>query len=311
MTEVASGHPRTRHGEPSSKTLNAVSTHFPRAAGRTRGGGFPRLARLVAAVVLCLAAADSAAAQTPALSAAEKRAFLLNAPIVASRPAGKGITGSLRVTLDDGKVRHDAGFQSVNERKPQKDGVSQAISGSVIFVDSYRYNIAAYQLAELLGLGHMMPVTVKRSWNDRVGSLSWWVDDVLMDEGERQDKRISPPDVPAWARQRQSMWIFSELVRDTDRNKGNVLYTKTWDVVMIDFTRAFRLERTLSQPELLTQIDRRLLERLQAITADEVKKAVGDLLTQSEFESVMVRRTRLLQHYQQLIKERGEQRIVY
>ena len=32
------------------------------------------------------------------------------------------------------------------------------------FVDSYKYNIAAYRLAELLGIDDIMPVYVERNW---------------------------------------------------------------------------------------------------------------------------------------------------
>jgi hypothetical protein len=43
------------------------------------------------------------------------------------------------------------------------------------FVDSYKFNIAAYQLAELLGLNDMLPVYVERKWHGDTGSLSWWL----------------------------------------------------------------------------------------------------------------------------------------
>ena len=38
------------------------------------------------------------------------------------------------------------------------------------FVDSYKYNIAAYGIAELLGLDDMMPVYVERKWNGNIPS---------------------------------------------------------------------------------------------------------------------------------------------
>ena len=57
------------------------------------------------------------------------------------------------------------------------------------------------------------------------------------------------------------MTTFAELVRDVDRNKGNVLYTKDWRVIMIDFTRAFRLDRELRYPETLQTCDRPFYER--------------------------------------------------
>ena len=57
------------------------------------------------------------------------------------------------------------------------------------FVDSYKYNIAAYQLAELLGLDDMLPVYVERKWKGDPGSLSWWLP-VKMDEVERHKQKL-------------------------------------------------------------------------------------------------------------------------
>jgi len=36
-------------------------------------------------------------------------------------------------------------------------------------VDSYKYNIAAYALAELLGMEDMLPVYVERKWEGKYG----------------------------------------------------------------------------------------------------------------------------------------------
>ena len=63
------------------------------------------------------------------------------------------------------------------------------IAGELRFVDSYRYNIAAWELARLLQLAEMVPATVERSYAGQRGALSWWVDDVMMDEEERERTR--------------------------------------------------------------------------------------------------------------------------
>ena len=42
-------------------------------------------------------------------------------------------------------------------------------------VDSYKYDIAAYRLAELLGLEDILPVTVERNGEGNWGALSWWL----------------------------------------------------------------------------------------------------------------------------------------
>lgn len=132
-------------------------------------------------VVLLGLATDTAAQAPPAVD--QQLVFLQTAKVIATRPIGKGITGALRVTLSDGGLTHDAAFQSVDE-SPRIDGRRRA--GEFVFVDHYRYNIAAYRLAVQLGLGAMMPATVEREIEGRRGALAWWIDDVAMDEGERE-----------------------------------------------------------------------------------------------------------------------------
>jgi hypothetical protein len=248
----------------------------------------------------------------PRLTADQQREFLLNAKIVSSRPAGKGITNSLRLTLTDGAVTHDAGFQSIEMRATSEDirrGRKRA--GELQFADSYMYNIAAYELARLLNVDHMMPVTVERRYRGQLGSLTWWVDDVLMDEHERETKNLQPPNSMAFVRDRQTMFVFAELVRDVDRNKGNVLYTKDWRVIMIDFTRGFRLQQEIRSPAFLQQCERRLFERLQILTEAEVKGAVKAYLTGPEIAGVMARRRLIVGHYTRLIKEKGEKAVLF
>lgn len=258
-------------------------------------------------LVLLAALPVAASAQTP-LTVEQQLAFLTTAKIVNTRPIGKGTTGALRVTLSDGTLTHDAAFQSVDET-PGVDGKRRA--GEFIFVDHYRYNLAAYRLAAHLGLGAMMPATVERTVDSRRGALAWWVDDVAMDEGEREARDLQPANALDFTHQRQRMQVFAELVRDTDRNKGNVVYTRDWRVVMLDFTRAFRLQATLRLPGLLAMCDRRLLAALKALTRDDVQRVVAGALNGGEVKALMTRRDLIVEHYEKLIAARGEAAVLY
>jgi hypothetical protein len=264
---------------------------------------------LAAALVLLL---SPVAAQEAKLSPEQQREFLKSAKVVASRPAGRGVTGSLRLTLSDGTTTHDAGFQSIDDRASDEDKrQGRRRAGERDFVDSYKYNVAAYELARTLGVDDMMPVTVTRRWENKNGSLTWWVDDVLMDEDGRVKSKTQPPAALAFQRERMRMFVFAELAGDVDRNRGNILYTKEWRVIMIDFSRAFRLHRTVRVPSTLSTIDRRLWERLPSLTSDDVTRAVGANLTPEEVASVMARRDAIIAHYTRLISEKGEPAIIY
>src|SRR4029077_11851622 len=135
---------------------------------------------LILGTVVCLTCTRFVtASDQPTLTKEQITQFLLTAKVVKSEHTKKGITEPWRLTLTDGTLTHDASFQAIDEHKPRM----QLASGTteLNFVDSYKYNIAAYQLAELLGLDDLVPVYVERKWKGDAGSLIWWLP-VKMDE---------------------------------------------------------------------------------------------------------------------------------
>jgi hypothetical protein len=264
---------------------------------------------LIMAAGVWSAAQAPVPAEAPTLTKEQMRVFLETAKVTKSRTTGKGVTRPSRLTLTDGTITHDALFQSVEERATMKkfDRGRQELN----FVDSYHYNIAAYDLAEMLGLETMMPMSVERRWNGRQGSLTWWVEDVMMDEGERLKKQVRPPDPDAWNKQFYRMRVFSQLVYDTDRNLTNVLITKDWRVWMIDFTRAFRLWPDLPSPGDLTRCDRQVLERLRQLDRTAVAAKLSAHLSAAEVEAVMTRRDKIVERFTQLTAERGEANVLF
>src|SRR5207237_7799347 len=90
------------------------------------------------------------------------------------------------------------------------------------FVDSYKYDIAAYLLAELLEMDDTLPVTVERKWQGTSGALSWWLP-VVMSASEGLKRQTPPPDPEALDRQMYKIRVFDELIYDTDANLTNRL----------------------------------------------------------------------------------------
>lgn len=265
---------------------------------------------VASALVTSLGGAPGGAArpQEPHLAPGEIREFLLTATVVKRQDLGKGVTRPVRLTLTNGTLTHDAVFSSVDETVP----IMKFKSGRTEFdfVDSYRYNIAAYRVAELLGLDDMMPVTVEREWDRRKGSLTWWVD-ARMDEGARLKQKLEPPDPEQWNRQINRMRVFAQLIADTDRNLGNVLIDRDWKLWMIDFTRAFRRTRTLRAPGDLQRCDRNVLARLRDLTAQAVEAKTAPLIGRAEIDALMARRDAIVATFDKLIAERGEARVLY
>jgi hypothetical protein len=247
--------------------------------------------------------------QSSLLSKEEVRRFLLTATIIQSERIGKGLTNPWRLKLSADGLTHNASFQDVDIRT-QEAGFAGG-GRELNFADSFHYNIAAYELASLLEIDDMVPITVEREWDGKRGSLSWWVDDVKMDEDERVKQAVIPPDTHAWNNQMHRVRVFSQLIYDTDRNLQNVLITGDWKIWIIDFTRAFRTVRKLPEVEDLAKCDRGLYSRLQELNKETVSRAVGDHLTKWEVEALMARRDLIIAHFQKLIKETGEAKILY
>jgi len=268
-----------------------------------------RSRELVLAVAVCLTwQLFAVASDEPSLTKEQIKQFLLTAKVVNSQESKKGITHTLRLTLSDGTVTHDASFQPVDEHKAIKTLES---STELNFVDSYKYNIAAYELAELLGMDDMLPVYVERKWRGNVGSLSWWLP-VKMDEAERHRQKLKAPDPDAWNKQMYKIRVFDLLVADSDPNLTNVLIGENWKIWRIDFTRAFRLNTDLKEPtKELVRCDRQLLERLKALDANTLTEKTKGYLTKEEVKTVMGRRDKIVAYFQKLIAEKGENEVLY
>ncbi len=228
------------------------------------------------------------------LTRAEQAAFLERAEITSTRRVSKGITGTVRATLTDGTYTHDASIQTVDEHKAIFEGKKGT---ELDFRDSWRYNLAAYHLDILLELG-MVPVTVERRYKGQDASFTWWVDDVMMDEGERYKKKVSAPDSVAWNRQLWTLRVFDQLIDNTDRNLGNMLIDREWKVWMIDHTRAFRRHDELRTQGNLTRCDRQLFTKLKALNATQIRQTVGRWLRDWEIAPMLTRRDRIVEHFE-------------
>jgi hypothetical protein len=272
---------------------------------------------IAAAALVCspapLRAQEAAVSVTSALTWQQMEDFLLNAKIVTSREIGKGVTGSHVATLTDGRITHDAHIQNVNIEKQ----IFQPRRGptEINFKDHYRYNIAAYRLARLLGLTNV-PVSVERRVERHHAAVTWWVDDVMMDELERMEREKTNTLPQTWRPAKAAAYIhvrrvFDELIANTDRNAGNQLWTKDGMLWLIDHTRAFRLSHKLNKPRVLQRCDGNLLKALQTLTIESVTAAVDRTLTGDEIKAIIKRRDLIVKQFDEMIKARGEASILY
>jgi hypothetical protein len=265
--------------------------------------------RLFLAAVACLVCGLlTVAGDEPNLTKEQIKQFLVTAKVVGSHGAKKGVTNTSRLTLSDGTVTHDASFQPIDEHKHEMKLANGAIE--LNFVDSYKYNIAAYALAELVGMDDMLPVYVERKWDGKIGSLSWWLP-VKMDDAERHKQKLQAPNVDAWNNQMYKIRVFDQLVSDSDPNLTNVLIGENWQIWRVDFGRAFRLNKEPKDPKELTRCDRQLWQKLKALDGNALTEKTNGYLTKDEVKAVMMRRDKIVAQFQKLIAERGEKEVLY
>jgi hypothetical protein len=256
----------------------------------------PGLALALAISLLCLPATAVAQPGTPPPSDADIEAFLRTARVTKPRTLAKGVTGSVRATLVGDTLTHDAHIQTIDESKPEfrsQKGVE------FNFRDSWKFNVAAYRIDRMLGLD-LVPVSVERTWQRAPGAFTWWVGDVLMDEGERQAKEIEPPNPACWNDQVRALRLFDLLIDNVDRNMGNMLITKTWRIWAIDHTRAFRRSATPRAIATLRAVDRTILERLKTLEFESLRREVGRYLTTPEIRALLSRRDAIVAHIEAL-----------
>ena len=278
--------------------------------GLMKAGRSHRLAFLVLCTVVLLRAAVQASEQpavgSPSEARSQREQFLLGADILdESRPSSEA-RRSGRVTLDDGKRRHDAAVETADGSDPSQR--------------NYKFNVAAYELDKALGLDLVAP-SVERLVDGRPASVTWWVDDFAMAEVDRRRKGIEPPVPESWSRQMQAVRLFDELIANAYRDISpplylntvwdNLLITRSWSIRLIDHTGAFGIRRQLRYPESLTRCDRALLGKLRTLNREPLARTLGRYLSTERLEALDARRELLVKHFDEQIARGGEDAVLY
>ena len=269
------------------------------------------LTMLMSAAAVRPSAAQDGPAARPQFTLEEMEGLLLKGRIADRKGSSKGVTDAYRVTLTDGQRTHDAQVQNVDIFRTTFDVDPKHTEFN--FRDTYRYNIAAYRLARLIGLDNV-PMSVPRLVDARQAAITWWIDDVAMDEGARL--KLSPrdrlgPNPSRTAAYIHIMRVFDELIQNRDRNAGNLLWTKDWTMWMIDHTRAFRTDSELRSPRLLERCERALFAGLRALTREAIAAVIGENLLQPEVDALLARRDRIVKLFEDKIEKVGEAAVLY
>lgn len=243
----------------------------------------------------------------PFSSDEEVIAFLRTAKLVSMKGIGEGITHPRRCLFERDGIRMHAIFRDVDEDKT----IVRMQSGTeLMFRDSALFEPAAYQLARMLGIENVPPA-VERAVEGKSGSLQVWIENAMTETTRRLKKKIAPPEPVMWTRQMNVVKVFDALIYNTDRNLGNLVIGPDWKLWMIDHTRAFRRHSDLQKPQGIQRCERRLFERMKQLDKGMLQARLKRYLREPEIDAILKRRDKLVAHIEQLIRERGEDTILY
>jgi len=235
--------------------------------------------------------------------------FLKTAEIVGSEDIPEGVTKPIRVFLKKDGMEGSGAWKKVK-------GIRQG------FLEGWQHEIAAYEMDKLLGL-NMIPTTVEREFKGEKGSLQFWME-FEMSDLERMNQNI---EVPAskfdnWTKMKYLMRAFDSLIANEDRTQENVRYTKDWRMILIDHSQSFRSSRKhtknliygkkgIKEQKFFRILPRAFVGKIKVLHFDSIKKAVGSYLKNKEIEAILARKKLLLTEIDEMIKEKGEERVLY
>ena len=267
----------------------------------------------------CLATGFSARGQfTPQEIAqrAQWEEFLLTADIVKYEPIGTGVTKPWRLYLKKGDIEKTAAWKDVDITLG--DGAT----------DRWKHEIAAYRLDKLIGL-NMVPPYVEREFRGKKGTLSLWAN-FKYSLIEIVDKGIKLPDsaLKQYYEMGYIYRLWCSLIANDDPTQENILFTEDWRMILIDHSRAFRSNREYTKrivfgingikkrqadgkPFLILRVPRVLLDKIKALDFAGIKQAVGPYLTNKEIESIIARKQLVLDEIAAMIKQYGEDKVLY
>ena len=137
------------------------------------------------------------------------------------------------------------------------------------FTESYRGEIAAYELDKLLKMD-MVPPSVERQIQGNKGAAQLWVEHVV----DAMDPRATAQTEKAhWEDQLVRMTMFDTLIGNRDRNLRNMLRDRGWN---LDSARSFtKLHRRHRARHKLNRIDEGFWATIESLTRSQLDAALG------------------------------------
>jgi hypothetical protein len=181
--------------------------------------------------------------------------------------------------------------------KPLKPGISRG------YFESYKSEIAAYELDKLLGL-NMVPPVVEREMNGEMGAAVMWVAPTT--SVKQMGGRLPAGRVPGHEVRR--MMLFDNLIGNPDRNAGNILVDDARNIILIDHSRAFVAKKNLQTK--VERVDEKLWAAIQALTPEALRGTLGPLVGDEAVNALLERRTRIQTEVDKLLAKKSRALVI-
>jgi hypothetical protein len=169
--------------------------------------------------------------------------------------------------------------------------------------ESYRSEIAAYELDKLLGM-NMVPPAVERTIDGEVGAAVMWLESI------RSVKELGGvvPSGAIWGKPLRKMMMFDNLIANPDRNAGNMLIGPPGELILIDHSRAFIDEKSLVHE--IGRVDATLWNRMTMLTREDLTRVLGPWIDEDAIGAMMERRNRMVSDVNKLVAKRGRAAVI-
>jgi len=220
--------------------------------------------------------------------------YMVAAKVTKMEDVPIGVTKPQRAYLEPGGPAARFAFKAI------RPGYSKG------FMESYKAEIAAYKLDRMLDM-HMVPPIVERKIDGKTGAAIFWVDNTT------PWSVAKPPQgpEPMWSLQLTRMKMFDLLIANIDRNQGNLIYDADWHLILIDHSRGFITKKDLKGIAPLGRVDRKLWEKMQALTIEDLNAGLGEWVGDKEKQALITRRDLMAKNIQEMVAKRGEKFVFY
>lgn len=292
--------------------VGVIALPYALARGITNRVASPRMKQTFALVILIglagfasppgrmLAQAPAAAAEAPQSAKIwvdrrhDVEEYLRHAEVVKIDAIGVGVTSPRRAYLAPGGLFDSFTWKAIPPGRYKG------------YWESYKSEIAAYQLDQLLDIDMMAPA-VEREVNGEVGAAVMWVSPT---KSFREFGRVpTPPPAMAdmWARQIIKAKMIDNLIANTDPNLGNWLVDPAWNIILIDHSRAFTDTQKMTHE--MTHISSAIWDRMKALDDKQLTTSLGKWLSADAIGSMLKRRDKMQTIIDKMVKKRGRARV--